>query len=161
VKDIPNDFEAFTTNDNKKYLNFKDNKLIILQSEKMLEILDSFPEEIFIDSTFKIVTEPFYQLLILRVFDPFHNSFHTIAFALMVKKSKFLYMKALIMLKCEYKKIKKLELNPKNWHCDFEEGLSAAIKECFLLSQIKYCFFHYGQIIFRKINSFWGNWYEY
>ena len=68
----------------------------------MLEILDSFPEEIFIDSTFKIVSEPFYQLLILRVFDPFHNSFHTIAFALMVNKSKFLYMKALIL--CSIKK---------------------------------------------------------
>ena len=54
---------------NKKHLIFKDNKLIILQSEKMLEILDSFPEEIFIDSTFKIIPEPLYQLLILRVFD--------------------------------------------------------------------------------------------
>jgi hypothetical protein len=67
VKDIPNDFEAFTTNDNKKYLIFKDNTLIILQSENMLEILDYFPAEIFIDATFKVVPEPFYQLLILRV----------------------------------------------------------------------------------------------
>ena len=56
------------------------------------------------------------------------------------------------MLKCEYKKIKKIELNTQNWHCDFEEALSAAIKECFPFSQIKYCFFHYGQILFRKIN---------
>ena len=104
VKDIPNDYEAFTTKDNKKYLVFKDNTLIILQSEKMLEILDSFSEEIFIDSTFKVVPEPFYQLLILRVFDPVHNSFHTVAFALMVNKSKFLYMKALTLcfIKKEY-----------------------------------------------------------
>ena len=49
----------------------------------MLEILDSFPEEVFIDSTFKVVPEPFYQFLILRIFDPFHNSFHTVAFSLM------------------------------------------------------------------------------
>jgi hypothetical protein len=33
----------------------------------MLEILDYFPAEIFIDATFKVVPEPFYQLLILRV----------------------------------------------------------------------------------------------
>lgn len=57
------------------------------------------------------------------------------------------------MLKCEYKKTKKNELYTKIWHCDFEEALSAAIKECFPFSQIKYCFFHYGQILFRKINS--------
>ena len=82
MKDIPNDFEAFTTNDNKKYLIYKE---------------DSLSEEIFIDSTFKIVPEPFYQLLILRVFDPFYNSFHTVAFALMVNKSKFIYMKALTL----------------------------------------------------------------
>ena len=41
------------------------------------------------------------------------------------------------MLKCEYKKIKKTELNTKILQCDFEEALSAAIKECFPLSQIK------------------------
>ena len=57
------------------------------------------------------------------------------------------------MLKCEYKKTKKKELNTTILHCDFEEALSAAIKECFPFSQIKYCFFHYGQILFRKINS--------
>jgi len=42
------------------------------------------------------------------------------------------------MLKCEFKIIKILELNTRNWHCDFEEALSAAMKECFPLFQIKY-----------------------
>ena len=104
MKDIPNEFEAFIIKDNKKYLVFKDKTFIILQSEKMLEILLTSHEEFFFDSCFKVVPKPYYQLLILRVFDTIHNSLHTVAFALMVNKSKFLYMKALIpyIIKKEY-----------------------------------------------------------
>jgi hypothetical protein len=59
-------------------------------------------------------------------------------------------MKTLIMLKCEYKKTKKNELYTKIWHCDFEEALSAAIKECFPFSQIKYKFYLEKLIVLEK-----------
>ena len=49
VEEIPNNFEGFTTVENKNYLMFKDKFLIILQSERMLNILYAYPEEIFID----------------------------------------------------------------------------------------------------------------
>ena len=111
VEDIPDDFPGFITYDNKPFLIFRDKDLIILQSEKMATILDNYPKELFADATFKIC--PFYQMLILRVYDSFHNAFHTICFVLMKQKTKFLYKKALVMIKCNYKKLFKSELKGK------------------------------------------------
>ena len=136
---------------------FKDKFLIILQSERMLNILYAYPEHIFIDSTFKVCPQPFYQLLVIRVYDIIHNSFHTVVFALMTNKTRFLYMKVLIMLKINFKKLKKENLDIRVCHCDFDEALSLALLKCFPSTKIKYCFFHYGQILYRKITSFEDN----
>ena len=38
-------------------------------------------------------------------------------------------------------------------HCDFEEALSSSLLKYFLSIKIKYCFFHYGLILYRKITS--------
>lgn len=99
MEDIPNNFESFTTVENKNYLLFKDKILIILQSERILNILYAYPEHIFIDSTFKVCPQPFYQLLVIRVYDIIHNSFHTVAYALITNKTRFLFLKVLVMLK--------------------------------------------------------------
>ena len=71
----------------------------------------------------------------------------------MTNKTRFLYMKVLIMLKCNFKKLKKENLEIRVCHCDFEEALSSALLKCFPSSKIKFCFFHYGQILYRKITS--------
>ena len=66
-------------------------------------------------------------------------------------------MKALVFIKCNIKKLFKNELIINRFHWDFEEGLSSALCECFPNAKLKYCFFHYGQIIFRKIRSTGNN----
>lgn len=123
----------------------------------MANLLNIYPEDLFADPTFKVCREAFYQLLILRIFDPSHNTYPTVAFILMKNKTKFLYMKALVFIKCNIKKLFKNELIINRFHCHFEEGLSSALCECFPNAKLKYCFFHYGQIIFRKIRSTGNN----
>ena len=54
VEEIPNNFESFTTVEGKNHLLFKDKFLIILKSERMLNLLYAYIEEILIDSTFKV-----------------------------------------------------------------------------------------------------------
>ena len=49
----------------------------------MANLLYIYPEDLFADATFKVCPEPFYQLLILRIFDPIHNTYPTVAFILM------------------------------------------------------------------------------
>ena len=126
---------------------------MVLQSENMAKILDAYPKDLFADSTFKICPKPFSQLLVLRVNDYFHNAFHTVCFILMKNKTKFLYMKGLVKMKCNYKNIYKTDVKVSVIHCDFEEGLKLALVECFPEAKIKHCFFHYGQILYRKITS--------
>ena len=100
IEDIPDDFPGFKTNEDKIFLIYRDKDIMVLQSENMAKILDAYPKDLFADSTFKICPKPFSQLLVLRVNDYFHNTFHTVCFILMKNKTKFLYMKGLVKMKC-------------------------------------------------------------
>lgn len=157
IEDIPNDFIGFQTNDNKKFLIYRDSNLMIFQSDNKAKILNTYPNDLFTGAIFKICPKPFSQLLILRVNDYYHNAFHTVCFILMKNKTKFLYTKGIVMMKCNYKKLFKNELKISVIHCDFEEGLTNALINCFPECETKHCFFHYGQILFRKINSTGAN----
>ena len=49
----------------------------------------------------------------------------------MKNKTKFLYIKGLVKMKCNYKKIYKQEIKVSIIHYDFEESLKLALTECF------------------------------
>ena len=68
----------------------------------------------------------------------------------MTSKTRFLYMKILIMLKCNFKKLKKENLDIRVCHCDFEETLSSALLKFFHSTKIKYYFFIMGKFYIEK-----------
>ena len=65
----------------------------------------------------------------------------------MKNKIKLLYIKGLEKMKCNYKKIYKVDLKFSIIRCDFEESSNLALTECFPEAKIKHCFFHYDQIL--------------
>ncbi|KAG0437066.1 hypothetical protein DMUE_3902 [Dictyocoela muelleri] len=98
-----------------------------------------------IDGTFKSVPRPFYQLLILQV--PFLGRCFPFCYILMSGKTQIQY-------EAVFKKLKEIsKINPEFIITDFEKGLANSAINIFKC-QNYFCYFHFGQTIWRNIQKF-------
>lgn len=70
----------------------------------------------------------------------------------MSKKTLTMYVsvfRELLVVAANYE----LNLCPSHIVCDFEMGIISAIKECFPTTDLRGCLFHFGQIIWRKVQK--------
>jgi hypothetical protein len=83
--------------------------------------------QIYIDGTFKICPKPFYQCLIIMVFNEQTDSYVPIFYILLQGKTTFEYNMALhfVCVATNWK------LQPSTVICDFEKGLHAAVRHTF------------------------------
>jgi len=95
-------------------------------------------KRVFIDGTFKIVPKPFYQCLIIMVFDEQTDSFVPVFYVLLTSKTEQIYRHALYWVKAssDYK------MKPDRITCDFEKALHNAIAIEFPSAVINGCLFH-------------------
>ena len=98
----------------------------------------------FVDETFKTAPRPFYQCLVIH--------------CLLLGKA-WAYSYVLMMTKTErdyervFNKVKEItNIKPLYFGVDYEKGLSNALRSVFNV-KIRYCFFHFGQSIWRKIQQ--------
>lgn len=75
-----------------------------------------------------------------------------IVFALCTIKDKLTYKYLLNFLKDHCDSVK-IELSPRYIILDFEKGSHISAKECFENTILKGCYFHLGQIIYRRIQK--------
>ena len=103
--------------------------------------------QIYIDSTFRIVPHPFYQCLIIMVFDTQTKSYVPVIYMLMTGKSENLYLHALhwIIVKSGW------SIEPFSVTCDFEKALHNAVRRQFKGSILNGSLFHWKQAIRRKM----------
>ena len=101
VKQLPEDVNSFETVpetsiyyktiDNENFLYYKNNNVIIFQSNNLAKIQLKYGNVIFCDATFKSCPSFSYQIFITRVFEVFDfikNSYYTTSFSIMKNKRK-------------------------------------------------------------------------
>jgi len=104
---------------------------------------------VFIDGTFKCVPHPYYQLIVVMVYDTPLNLYIPVYYILTTSKTQWSYWSVLqeVMVNCEFK------FNPSVIHCDYELALINAIGELFEGTAVVGCLFHFKQAILRKMKK--------
>ena len=109
----------------------------------------SHAQHLFIDATFSVAPKPFYQCLVVMIYDDTLQIYIPILYILMTNKSKKMYRNALEWVF----KLSQRRVNPKTITCDFELALINAIQGIFPYAKINGCLFHWKQAIRRKLIS--------
>lgn len=102
------------------------------------------------DGTFAVVPSMMRQLF--SIHGKVEGVVVPLIFCLMTKKSKKCYESFFNNLKYVAEQYK-IVLKPKRIMCDFEIGISKAAQKCFPSAVGQGCFFHFSQIIWRKIQK--------
>ena len=106
-------------------------------------------KSLYIDATFSIAPKPFYQCLVVMVFEETLQLYLPILYILMTNKSKKRYRNALKWIF----KLSGRRANPATITCNFEQALLNAISGTVPYSKIAGFFFHWKQAIHRKLIS--------
>jgi len=106
-------------------------------------------EHLFVDATFSVAPKPFYQCLVVMIFDKTLQIYIPILYILMTNKSQKMYRNALEWVF----KLSGRRINPKTVTCDFELALINAVQSIFPYTKINGCLFHWKQAICRKLVS--------
>lgn len=128
---------------------FNNQKIIFLGTVSSLKLL-SEADCWLMDGTFNVVPSIMRQLF--SIHGKIKNEIVPLIFCIMSTKTKEAYYEMfyeLCLKACEYN----INLNPSRIISDFEKGSVAAAKNFFPTSEYKGCFFHLGQIIWRKVQS--------
>jgi len=99
----------------------------------------------FVDATFGCVPVPFYQLLIVMLFDPAYKIYIPVAYVLMTGKTPECYRQAFTWLRSE------VECSPYCVGVDFEWNFFRAVAEHFPQALIIGCLFHFKQALRKKL----------
>ena len=134
---------------------FKNSNIIIFQSPFQEKLYMQYNIDIFSDGTFKIATKWGYQVFITRTYVMKLNSFYTTSFSILKNKEQRTYEVLFEEIKKNAEKNNNIIIPPKNFHCDFEKGISNAFKKVFPDINIKYSSRHYKRVleIKKKIMS--------
>ncbi|KAG0442651.1 hypothetical protein DMUE_0111 [Dictyocoela muelleri] len=116
--------------------------IIFMHTEKERNLKNA--ENLILDGTFKITTRPFVQCLVIHAL--LLEKSWTFCYVLMITKSQRDYERVL-------NKIREItNIAPKHVGVDFAKGLANAVVLC-LNAKISYCYFYFGQSIWRKIQQ--------
>lgn len=146
--------EAVTTSDGELFLiksRIFGNKRVMLFSTKSLMTYLGKSEYWIMDGTFKIVPKLFLQLYTIH--GPVHNNCDKtfpLLFVLFTNKDKASY-DVMFELMIEYCNDNNISLNPNIVLMDFEKAANVSLRQNFELVNAKGCFFHFRQIIYRKV----------
>ncbi|XP_068245328.1 uncharacterized protein [Palaemon carinicauda] len=141
--------EYTKTQDGQDFLLFDsgpiDKRILIFGTQKNLDYL-SQASHWSLDGTFKTVPRIFLQLYTIHAF--INNRSIPLIHALLPDKSQTTYSNLL-----EQIKLLKHDLAPKTIMVDFEIGMIKSLQLAFPQSEIKGCFFHLCQSLYRKVQS--------
>ena len=122
------------------------NRILIFGTQRNTDILVR-SSSIYVDGTFKIVPELFYQLYTVHAVHPNGAVFPCI-YALLPNKTTETYVRL-------FQKLKELkpDLNPQDVMIDFEKAAMNALERVFPQVHVSGCFYHFSQSVYRKIQS--------
>lgn len=121
-----------------------DNRFVIFSYNFKKKFIEK-SKNLLIDGTFRSTPPGFYQ--ILTIYGELFGRFYPLIYILLKNKLETSYMQSL-------EKVKEFFLvEPEFIICDFEKALINAIRNQFRSSRINGCLFHFGQSIWKRIQS--------
>ncbi|CAF0950737.1 unnamed protein product [Rotaria sp. Silwood1] len=120
-------------------------RFLIFATNQQLDLLQSCTD-VYMDGTFKVVPELFYQLY--SIHGSVQRNIIPLAYILMPRKNEENYKRvydAIISLRPLF--------NPSSFLIDFESGAMKAINSCWPQSSVHACFFHLTQNIYRQVQK--------
>jgi len=137
------------TNKNEAFLAYdsgsSESRILIFTTQYNLNMLQE-TDDWFGDGTFKSVPSIFSQLYTIHCYT--RSLFIPLVYILMTSRTKEVYAEVLRQLL-----VLKPDLNPKSIKIDFEQSFVSAFKQIFPNAHISGCFFHFGQCVWRKVQS--------
>lgn len=127
------------------------NRIIMCTTEENMKLLSKSPF-ILMDGTFKVVPAIFQQLYTIHDAVGPRNSIFPLVYAFLTSKSEKAYDKLFSML-IDHGKNLNLRIDPKYTLTDFERATLNSVENVFEGSKAKLCHFHFGQIIWRHVQS--------
>ena len=110
---------------------------------------------VFCDATFYVVPSISYQILITREYAKIFHRFFTTSFTIMLNKEEKTYEKIFTELKINIQNYaNNILYKPKEFHSDFELGMSNAFKKVFPTSNIKFCLWHMGRALENHFHNY-------
>lgn len=126
-----------------------DGMIIIMATQTSIKLLEN-SDCWLVDGTFEVV--PSFMRQLFSVHGRVEGEVVPLAFCLMTKKSTSMYtafFRELLKIGEKYG----CALNPTKIISDFEVGIAKAIQLCFPRAQTQGCFFHFSQIIWRRVQK--------
>ena len=123
--------------------------ILIFSTKNNLELL-SEADIIFMDGTFSVAPRLFKQLYTLHVL--FKDFYLPVCYALLPSKSGDIYYRFFEIVKFKMSRID-LILNPQTILVDFEAAMLTSVRQHFPATNVKGCFFHFTQAIWRNTQS--------
>jgi len=137
------------TNKNELFLSYdngnNENRILIFTTKSNLNLLQESDNWLG-DGTFKTVPSIFSQLYTIHSYKS--DCVVPLVYILMTNRTKNSYIEVLRQLL-----ILNQQLNPLSIRIDFEQPFISAFDEIFPNAVIKGCFFHFGQCVWRKIQT--------
>ena len=120
-------------------------RIIIFGKESNTHLLKEV-KKVFVDGTFKITPPLFCQVYV--ILGEMHGGMHPFIYALLPNKLRTTYDKLFSML---------LEIQPRLQpeviYCDYEIGNFKSLQNYFPSANIRGCFFHFAQNVYKKLTS--------
>jgi hypothetical protein len=104
--------------------------------------------KIYMDGTFKTSSTSFYQVYIIH--GEFNNQSFPLIFCFLSSKTEEAYTNVFNLIKSSLASLS-VEFSPSVIQIDFEVAAFNAVRNCFPNAQVKGCFFHFGQAIWRRV----------
>ncbi|XP_067653191.1 ankyrin-1-like [Haliotis asinina] len=138
------------TQDGRPFLLFSDgddDKMIAFSTEEQLATLQS-ADTIYMDGTFSSCPALWSQLYIIHARNG--STMYPLVFVLMPDRQQTTYARLLRLLKDKVQELHNRPLQPTRVQTDFELAAIRAIEREFPQAEVKGCFFHYCQAVWRK-----------
>ncbi|XP_041377271.1 uncharacterized protein LOC121389688 [Gigantopelta aegis] len=138
------------TNDGRRYLLFSDgneDNMLVFSTDEQIVALQA-AESIFMDGTFSSCPALWNQLYIIHAMDG--TTMYPLVFALLPDKQRITYIRLFSLLKNEVQQLLNQPLAPSKVQTDFEMAAIQAVETEFPQAEVKGCFFHFTQAIWRK-----------
>ncbi|XP_071105145.1 uncharacterized protein [Haliotis cracherodii] len=138
------------THDGERFLLFADSeedKMLVFATDDQLRVLQS-ASIVYMDGTFSACPDLWNQLYILHARK--RSITYPLVYALMPDRRTTTYQRFFAQLKVHIQQLLNQPFNPETFQVDFEVAAIRALRTEFQGSDIKGCFFHFTQAIWRK-----------
>ncbi|XP_071104166.1 uncharacterized protein [Haliotis cracherodii] len=138
------------THDGERFLLFADgeeDKMLVFATDDQLRVLQS-ASIVYMDGTFSACPDLWNELYILHARKG--SITYPLVYALMPDRRTTTYQRLFAQLKVHIQQLLNQPFNPETFQVDFEVAAIRALRTEFQGSDIKGCFFHFTQAIWRK-----------